>query len=374
MTDNFTQNLKSSAMKIVFFLILFFQVLGLSAQTSSRNIEDIQKEIKSHSKAVHVFDDWMRDPYIMLAPDGYYYLSVTQNGTETSNGRKIIPHGVPVYRSTDLAKWEFVGYPYTIEDASNYKQYLQLREERKAKPDPSGTNELKLWAPELYFINNKWVIVHTSNAGIGNLVVTKGSILEGPFDSWNESFGRQHDPAIFTDNDGSHWMVSQCAQIQKLKADLSGFDGSPIKIDPSNRKMGHEGATMMKFEGKYIFFGTGWSRDTLRHGTYNLYYSVADKIEGPYDERKFAGRFLGHGTPFIDKNGKWWCTAFYNANHPTLTSEEAKTKDLSKSAYTINKQGLTLVPIEIKKINGEITVQSKDPDYASPGLEEVQKF
>jgi arylsulfatase len=131
---------------------------------------------------------------------------------------------------------------------------------------------------------------------------------------------------------------------------------------------------MMKFEGKYIFFGTGWSRDTLRHGTYNLYYSVADKIEGPYDERKFAGRFLGHGTPFIDKNGKWWCTAFYNANHPTLTSEEAKTKDLSKSAYTINKQGLTLVPIEIKKINGEITVQSKDPDYASPGLEEVQKF
>ncbi len=310
----------------------------------------------------------------MLAPDGYYYLSVTQNGKETADGRKIIPHGMAVYRSTDLAKWEFFGYPYTIEDATNYKQYLQLREERKTSPDPSGTNELKLWAPELYFINNKWAIIHTSNAGIGNLVITKGNKLEGPFDGWNESFGKQHDPAIFTDSDGSHWMISKCAQIQKLKTDLSSFDGNPIKIDPSNRKMGHEGATIMKFEGKYIFFGTGWSRDTLRHGTYNLYYSVADKIEGPYNDRKFVGRFLGHGTPFKDKYGNWWCTAFYNADEPTITLDELNTIDASQTAYTINKQGLTLVPLSIKMINGEVFITPLDEAYRNPGKEEIQKF
>lgn len=345
-----------------------------SAQTYSRSVEDIQKEIKLHSKAVHVFDDWMRDPFITIGPDGYYYLSVTQAGKETVDGRKIIAHGVPVYRSSDLAKWEFMGYPYTIENTTNYNEYLRLKDEKNAKPGQSGTDQLKLWAPELYFINNKWVFVHTSNVGIGNIAITKGSKMEAPFDNWNETFGKQHDPSIFTDDDGSHWLISKCAQIQKLKSDLKAFDGQPISIKPANRKMGHEGACIIKFENKYIFFGTGWSTDTLRRGTYNLYYSVSDKLEGPYGERKFAGRFLGHGTPFKDKQGNWWCTAFYNANNPPLTSEEAKTKDLSKSAYTINKQGLTLVPLEIKMIKSEIVVRPKDPSYTTPGLEEAQKF
>jgi len=361
-------------MKKVLTIVFVVYAVVTSAQSYDRDVNDVRKEIQAHNKAVHVFNDWMRDPFITHGPDGYYYLSVTQHGKETAEGRKIIDHGVPVYRSSDLAQWEFIGYPYTIENTYNYEQYLKLREERNLNPGQFGPDHLKLWAPELYFINNRWIIVHTSNVGIGNIAMTKSSKLEGPFDNWNESFGRQHDPAIFTDDDGSHWLISKCAQIQKLKNDLSGFDGQPVSINPSNRKMGHEGAYIIKFENKYIFFGTGWSRDTLRKGTYNLYYCVSDKLQGPYGERKFAGRFLGHGTPFKDKNGNWWCTAFYNANHPTLTFEEAKTKDVSQSAFTLNRQGLTLVPLEIRMVNGEVVVRAKDPAYEKPGQEEIQKF
>ncbi|MGQ1891313.1 family 43 glycosylhydrolase [Thermophagus sp. OGC60D27] len=360
--------------RIGFFIILMLVVSQLSAQHYTRDVAKIKAEISARNKAVHVFHDWMRDPVIMIGPDGYYYLSVTQHGDETPDGREIIDHGVPVYRSKDLAEWEFIGYPYTIEDADNYEQYVKLREERNADPGPWGPDHLKLWAPELFYLNNRWVVTHTSNAGIGNLALTEGSELEGPWDGWGEDFGRQHDPTIFTDDDGTHWLVSKCAQLQKLKPDLSGFDGKPVHISPSNRKMGHEGAFIIKFEDQYIFFGTAWSRDTLRHGTYNLYYTVSDKLKGPYGERKFAGRFLGHGTPFKDKEGNWWCTAFYNANHPTLSREEARTKDVSQSAYTLNKQGLTLVPIEIKKVDGEIVVRALDPDYEKPGDEEVQNF
>jgi arylsulfatase len=109
-------------------------------------------------------------------------------------------------------------------------------------------------------------------------------------------------------------------------------------------------------------------------GPNNLYYCTADKVTGPYDERKFAGRFLGHGTTFRDKSGRWWCTAFYNANVPPITRREINTKDLSDNAYTINRQGLTLVPMEIGSVDGEITVCAKDPAYATPGPEEVQRF
>jgi arylsulfatase len=131
---------------------------------------------------------------------------------------------------------------------------------------------------------------------------------------------------------------------------------------------------MRKIGGQYVLFGTGWSTGQMRKGSYNLYYATAEKITGPYSERKFAGRFLGHGTPFTDKQGRWWCTAFYNANGPVTPSEGIQTRDLSADAQTINRQGLTLVPLDVRVENGAVLIRAKDPRYATPGPDEVQKF
>ena len=163
-------------------------------------------------------------------------------------------------------------------------------------------------------------------------------------------------------------------KIAPLKPDFSGFVGPGINIGPSNRKMGHEGCVIRKIEDKYVLFGTAWSTDKMRHGTYNLYYCTADNVTGPYGPRKFAGRFLGHGTPFQDKQGRWWCTAFYNANVPPLSREEAKTKDLSDNAYTINKQGLTLVPLDVRVEDNDVQIRAKEANYATLGPEEAQNF
>ena len=362
-------------MKVLLALTLIILSSGVSAQKYSRDKKEIANELMARNKAVHIFDDWMRDPFITLAPDGNYYLTVTQHGDSVA-GRKIVNDGVPLYKSKDLINWKFDGYIYSITNyASNAADYITERQKRNNDPKNIwGAEGLKLWAPEIHFIDGRWHLLHTSNAGLGNFVSTNESKLKPPYSGWNERFGQQHDPTIFVDDDGSKWLVSRCARIQKLNDDLSDFDGNGFDINPSNRKMGHEGALIIKFEGKYIFFGTAWSRDTLRKGTYNLYFCVSDKLEGPYGERKFAGRFLGHGTPFKDKKGNWWCTAFYNANHPTLTRDEARNKDVSQSAYTLNKQGLTLVPVDIKVVNGEIVVKALDPDYEKPGTEELQEF
>lgn len=53
-------------------------------------------------------------------------------------------------------------------------------------------------------------------------------------------------------------------------------------------RIGHEGATMIEVGGKYVHLGTVWSTDQGRKGSYNLFYSVADNITGPYGPRKFA--------------------------------------------------------------------------------------
>jgi hypothetical protein len=132
---------------------------------------------------------------------------------------------------------------------------------------------------------------------------------------------------------------------------------------------------MLKIGGKYVHLGTAWSTDQVRRGSYNLYYCVADRITGPYGPRKFAGRFLGHGTPFQTRDGKWWCTAFFNANVPPLPREGIETRDLSEDAQTINEQGVTIVPLDVRVLDdGDIFLRAKDPAYATPGPDEVQEF
>ena len=132
---------------------------------------------------------------------------------------------------------------------------------------------------------------------------------------------------------------------------------------------------MHRIGAKYVLFGTGWSTGRMRQGSYNLYYATADKITGPYSERRFAGRFLGHGTPFQDRDGRWWSTAFYNANVPPISTNGIRNRDLSDTAHTINQRGTTLVPLDVKILSdGEVRIRAKDPNYASPGPDEAQKF
>ncbi len=140
-------------------------------------------------------------------------------------------------------------------------------------------------------------------------------------------------------------------------------------------KMGHEGCLIQNIHGRYVLFGTGWSTGKGRRGSYNLYYATADRVTGPYSERRFVGRFLGHGTPFQDRRGRWWCTAFYNANTPPISRVGVQKRDLSHTAQTINQRGTTLVPLEVRPMaNGDVHIRAKDPDYATPGPDEAQQF
>lgn len=315
--------------------------------------------IEAHEKAVYIHDHWIRDPYIYLHTDGYYYLT----GTTLKTGPDEIV-GIYAWKSRDLLNWEMLPRLWQFADSS-WMHNLEGKAVEEKGP--------LVWAPELYFIDDRWVITHTSNGRAANLMLNFSEQLEPPFlEPMGKDFGRRHDPAFFIE-DGVTWLVWGCTRIAPLKKDFSGFAGKEVAIGPSNRKMGHEGAYIRKIGGKYVLFGTAWSTDTMRHGTYNLYYCTADKLTGPYSERRFAGRFLGHGTPFQDKAGRWWCTAFYNANKPTVENVEAG-NEFSDTAYTVNKQGTTIVPLEVRIEDGDVFIRAKDLRYASPGGEEVQDF
>jgi len=368
-------------MKKLFFLLV------VSASASGDCMGAMDKEVvaeglASHDRALHIKDGWIRDPYIVLAPDGYYYLTGTtplpedprrindKHNTGLGAG-SIVGYKMSLWKSRNLVEWEDLGTPYSLRDGIWYQ-------EKPSRFKEVAESKWRLWAPELHLLGGRWVIVHTSPSPVAgaNLSITKGASIEGPFENpMGAAIGRRHDPSLFKDDDGTVWMIWGATRIAPLKKDFSGFAGEPTPIGPANRKMGHEGCLIRKIGGKYVLFGTAWSTDQMRKGTYNLYYCTANKTTGPYGPREFAGRFLGHGTPFQDKDGRWWCTAFFNANVQPLSRRQARTKPVGDNAYTINEQGVTIVPLDVKVLeDGRIRIRAKDPDYANPGPEEVQRF
>lgn len=346
--------------------------------------EDIRSGLKSHDRALFLLNDWIRDPYIVIGPDDYYYLTGTtplpgdprekSDPYNTGLGKEsIVGWKAHVWRSKDLISWEDLGTPFSLKAGVWFQNKPGVFDDVEVK-------QWRLWAPELHWLGDKWALVHTSPSPVkgANFSLTKGMEVQGP---WSNPIGskiqHRHDPSLFNDDDGIWWMIWGATSIAKLKPDFSGFAGKPVEIGPSGdmAKMGHEGCLIQKIHGKYVLFGTGWSTGLGRRGSYNLYYATADKITGPYSERKFAGRFLGHGTPFTDKRGRWWCTAFYNANIPPLSRAGIRRADLGATAQTINQRGTTLVPLDVRLLdNGELHIRAKDPDYASPGPDEAQSF
>ncbi|MEM7810003.1 MAG: family 43 glycosylhydrolase [Planctomycetota bacterium] len=308
-------------------------------------------------------DEWMRDPFISLEDDGRYYMTGTRL-SHTTGGVQ----GIEVWVSENLDDWAPAGVPWTFDNS---------RWIRSVSPPKGRTRkDFWLWAPELTKLaDGRWIGVHTTNRRRANLIVSDGETLEATWsEPMGEAFGHRHDPSVFTDTDGSRWLVWGCAAIQKLNDDLTGFDGSVRRIGPSDRKLGHEGCVIRRIGKKYVLFGTAWSTDRLRDGTYNLYYCVADELTGPYGPRRFAGRFCGHGTPFEDKNGSWWTTAFLNGRFETDLMKGQAICDRGE-AWTVNPKGMTLVPLDVTVAeDGDVTIRATPEPYASPGPEEVQAF
>ncbi|WP_315855014.1 family 43 glycosylhydrolase [Stieleria varia] len=346
--------------------------------------DTIRAGLVSHDRALFIKSGWIRDPYITLGPDGFYYLT----GTQPNEGdpleqqdpyniglgdESIVGGQVRVDKSKDLVNWESLGSVFELKDTYHV---------RNANKKPK---KKLIWAPEVHWMGDRWALVHCPK-NLASLALSKGKDLSGPWSHpMADRLGDRHDPSLFTDDDGTVYLLWQNTMIAPLNKDLTDYTAEPVRIDPAGTRpgpdgepisrIGHEGATMIKVGGKYVHLGTAWSTDQGRKGSYNLYYCVADAITGPYGPRRFAGRFLGHGTPFQDKDGKWWCTAFFNANVPPVSSEGIEKVDLGANAQTINEQGVTIVPLDVKvQADGDIYIRAKDPAYATPGPDEAQSF
>jgi len=74
-----------------------------------------------------------------------------------------------------------------------------------------------------------------------------------------------------------------------------------------------------------------------------------------------SNRKLGHGTPFQNKQGRWWTTAFLNGRYVSPEHVAEHGTDPSE-AQTIDRQGFTLVPLDVRIVQDGVYIRAKDPD------------
>ena len=231
-----------------------------------------------------VFEPDLADPTLVRAADNWFYAYGTENTWDDKKHRLI-----PVIKSRDLVKWEYVGEAFT------------------EKPDWKDGG---IWAPELKVVQNKYYLYYAfstwgdQNAGIGLAIADSP---EGPFTDQGKLFDSRDigvfnsiDPSVF-EQDGKNYLV-----WGSLGGGIFGIELSPDGKSTVGEKFPLAGNS---FEAAYIY----------RKGEYfYLFVSTASCCEGPKSNYRVvvgrSGNFKGPyytetGKNLMEYNNNWWVPA-----------------------------------------------------------------
>lgn len=287
-----------------------------------------------------LIDVWMRDTFVTLGEDGYYYLT----GTTAAPGKAHCwdwNDGIRLWRSRDLRKWEDMGIVWSLDRDATWQKFPEIVEAGQISPARDVLDEKRraVWAAEIHYVKGRkqWVIVACMNgsrkAGKGSFVLRSTSGKpEGPYvnvaGNEEKALFDNIDGSIFEDDDGAVYFVAHNHFIARMNDDLSGF-AEPLRRfqeQPFEPEPYAEGAYIVKHDGKYHLIQTYWSfkkpdgrfsylgpqyNHPSRH-SYDVLVASADNIYGPYGPRYTAVVEGGHNNFFQDKEGRWWSTMFGN--------------------------------------------------------------
>lgn len=215
------------------------------------------------------------DPSIIKAQDGYYYIYSTQ----TVEGR------IPIYRSANLIDWTKVGAAFN-------------EETRPVYPGKEGAIVDELWAPDINYINGKYVLYYSvseMNEGEYNGIgVATSDRPEGPFTQvtpnvpmfTSESIGVTNsiDPFYYEDGDKKYLIWGSFNGIYAIE--LSD-DGLSVKDGATKKKIINkhaEASTIYKRNGYYYFIGSDNEFEISDAGKspYNIVVARSTSLTGTY--------------------------------------------------------------------------------------------
>lgn len=286
-------------MKRLIMLFLLIPVacgLKVQAQAKYRQIKESKPAWVSYQNPI--ISEYLADPYIRFEK-GFYYFFATGKAKDS--------RFIPIYRSKDLANWEFVRG--AVENGSktdwNYKHF---------------------WAPEVIKIKNKFYLYYTASpehspANSGNRVgVAIADQIEGPYQNSGVIIPNGSiDGHPVIDKDGSmyifytiEWQNSKGFKagqiyVDKMISPVQAADNPQPVITHHNWQ---EGPFILKRNNSYFLT---YSCGAWSDSTYHIRYARSNSICGPYIElpdtilkSNSMVKGPGHHSVFQDKTGKDW--------------------------------------------------------------------
>lgn len=256
---------------------------------------------KPETQIAPIADIHLRDPFIMTGPDGKYYMTGTYDPVDWSNTKEI-----HVYRSADLSAWEDLGAVWNFErDATWQKNILK-----------DGSSPI--WAPELHYIHGNYYICYSLGWGAMNGSILKSitGLPEGPYeDVRNKAIFDTIDSSFFVDDDGSVYAIRGDGRYAKMSRDMK-YEITPKRslLSESGQPVGFEGCCVIKIGKLYYLcsasYTTHYRADGTSYQTYDSFYAVSNRFQGPYSERRLLLINGGHGNLFTANDGTLYTTLF----------------------------------------------------------------
>lgn len=293
-------------MKHIFIRYAFSALCLLLCACSSGKNENNNKEVVEGGTVPTKYNNpvipiSVPDPTVLRAPDGYFYLY----GTEDI-------HNLPIYRSKDLVKWEQRGTVFTDETR------------------PKDVEGASLWAPEIRYINGKYLLLYSLAKWGKHWVSTVGYATadspEGPFTAKGVVFSSKD---VDVENSIDQFMYEEDGKYYMLWGSFFGLylmelnvtDDLTItpQLETKQRVAGNafEAVNLWKRNGYYYLFASVGSCCEGANSTYTMVVGRSKNLEGPYLAKDGGAMMDNAYTTVISKS-----TAFIGTGHNSILLED----------------------------------------------------
>jgi arabinan endo-1,5-alpha-L-arabinosidase len=270
-------------------LVLF--VIILSLLVNYPIVSDANNYSKTITYNNPIIEKSLPDPTIIKANDGIFYLYATEN-----------IRNIPIYKSYNLVDWMYVGTVFIDETRPDFEE--------------NG----RLWAPDINFINGKYVLYYAMSVwggewtcGIGVAIADKP---DGPFTDRGKLFRSNEidvknsiDPFYINENGKNYLFWGSFRGIYVIE--LSD-DGLSVKAEAQKKQIAgtaFEGVNIHYKNGYYYMFASIGSCCQGVNSTYQLVVGRSESLFGPYVDKlgkdmmnndysfviRASNRFVGNG-------------------------------------------------------------------------------
>ena len=232
------------------------------------------------------------DPSIIKASDGYFYVYSTQDNIP-GNIRYI-----PIHKSKDLIDWDYVGTVFND------------------KNRPKWVPNARLWAPDINYINGKYVLYYSMGVWDGTydsaIGVATSDKPEGPFidrgkilDYESQGVNNSIDQFYIEDKGHKYLIWGSFFGIYAIELTNDGLaaKSGTEKVKLAGNQM--EGSYIVQHDKYFYLIGSSGTCCEGKKSTYHLIFGRSENLLGPYVTQEGKRMLDGAGDLLLQGNNSW---------------------------------------------------------------------